>query len=239
MKTVILAGGLGQRLAPLTKAIPKPLFPVGEQSLLEIQISLLASYGFKDVFIATNYKSRYIETFIGNGDRFAVNVHYSRENTRLGTCGPLSLLREQLNEPFLVMNGDILTAMDFGKFFQFGERQETDFVIATKQIRTPFNFGSVESVDDRIVRVEEKPDLVLEIVAGIYFMRPALLNFVPDDTFFGMNDLIGKMLSSNQPIARYLMEEYWLDIGAIEDYWEAEEAYKNHFQNEGVSRTCL
>src|SRR5512134_2877623 len=115
MKAVILAGGLGERLRPFTQAIPKPLLPIGEQSLLEIQICKLAESGFREIYIATNYKSEYIENFIGNGSQFGVAIHYSRERKRLGTCGPLSLLRRELDSPFVVMNGDILTTMDFGR----------------------------------------------------------------------------------------------------------------------------
>jgi NDP-sugar pyrophosphorylase family protein len=234
VKAVILAGGLGERLRPLTRAIPKALFPIGEKSLLEIQISHLARDGFDEIFIATNYKSQYIETFIGDGKRFNVRILYSRETQPLGTCGPLSLLRKQLTEPFLVMNGDILTTMDFGRFFEYGTDQNTDLVVATKKIRTPFNFGSVHTESNRIIRVDEKPDLLIEIVAGIYFMRPPVLSLVPDDHFFGMNHLISGMLSAERAIGRYLMEEYWLDIGNINDYNEAEDAYRTHFEGVGV-----
>ena len=102
----------------------------------------------------------------------------------------------------------------------------------TKKIRTPFNFGTVQTKGERIVRVEEKPEFVIEIVAGIYFMTPELLRVIPDDTYFGINNLIEKMLADDLPISRYLMEEYWLDIGRVEDYSEAEEAYRTHFKEQ-------
>src|SRR5262249_26066173 len=143
MKAVILAGGLGERLRPFTQAIPKPLLPIGEQSLLEIQISNLAKNGFNDIVVATNYKSEYIENFIGDGSQFEVRIRYSREAKPLGTCGPLSLLRAQLDDPFIVMNGDILTTIDFARFHRYGCEQPSDFTIATKNIVMPFNFGKV------------------------------------------------------------------------------------------------
>lgn len=230
MKAVILAGGLGERLRPFTQAIPKPLLPIGEQSLLEIQISNLAKSGFKEVFIATNYKSQYIENFIGDGSQFNVRIVYSRESKPLGTCGPLSLLRTALAEPFIMMNGDILTTIDFSRFYRYGCEQQSDFTIATKNIGTPFNFGKVHTVGNRIVQVEEKPQFLTEVVAGIYFLQPSLLELVPDDTYFGIPDLIEKMLADGRAITRYLMEEYWLDIGRVEDYSEAEEAYRTHFK---------
>jgi NDP-sugar pyrophosphorylase family protein len=128
-----------------------------------------------------------------------------------------------------MMNGDILTTIDFHRFFSYGCAQDGDLTIATKKIRTPFNFGSVETSGDRVIKVEEKPDFLIEIVAGIYFMRPALLDLVPNDQYFGIDSLIGRMLADGRTITRYLMEEYWLDIGRVEDYREAEEAYRVHF----------
>jgi NDP-sugar pyrophosphorylase family protein len=157
MKAVILAGGLGERLRPFTQAIPKPLLPVGEQSLLELQIANLASAGCQKVFLATNYKSTYISNFIGDGEGLGVEIEHSQEEIPLGTCGPLSLLRDQLDAPFIVMNGDILTTLDFQRLYEFGLEQTSDLTVVTKHIRTPFNFGSVQTDGVRIVAVEEKP----------------------------------------------------------------------------------
>jgi NDP-mannose synthase len=230
MKAVILAGGLGERLRPFTQAIPKPLLPIGEQSLLEIQITNLAKHGFDDIVLATNYKSEYIENFIGDGSQFGVKTRFSREAKPLGTCGPLSLLREQLTAPFIMMNGDILTTIDFGRFYAYGDAQQSDFTIGTKNVITPFSFGKVHIEGNRIVRVEEKPEVYTEIVAGIYFMRPAILELVPNDTYFGIDHLVELMLRQGRVITRYLIEEYWLDIGRVEDYSLAEEAYQTHFR---------
>jgi NDP-sugar pyrophosphorylase family protein len=233
MKTVILAGGLGTRLKPFTQAIPKPLLPVGEQSLLEIQIRNLAHHGFREIYICTNYKADYVETFVGDGARLGAQVTFSREKIPLGTCGPLSLLRDELTEPFLLMNGDILTTMDYQKFHGFGMGHEAELTIATKNIRTPLNYGSVMAEGDRILEMKEKPDLVIEVVAGIYFMRPSLLERVPDGEYFGINHLMNGMLDDGRSIGRYLMPEYWLDIGQIDDYREAENAYQQYFVGSG------
>lgn len=230
MKAVILAGGLGERLRPFTQAIPKPLLPIGEQSLLEIQITNLAKHGFTDVYLATNYKSEYIENFIGDGHQFGVRTRFSRETKPLGTCGPLSLLRNELDTPFVLMNGDILTTLDFGRFYEYGVAQPGDFTIATKNIITPFSFGKVHTDGNRIVKIEEKPELYNEILAGIYFMRPSVLKLVPDDTYFGIDHLIERMLAAERPIYRFVIEEYWIDIGRVEDYTVAQEAYHTHFK---------
>ena len=230
MKAIILAGGLGERLRPFTQAIPKPLLPIGEQSLLELQIQRLAEAGCEKVFIATNYKSQYIRNFIGDGSQFGIEITCSEEKKPLGTCGPLSLLRDQLDTPFIMMNGDILTTLDFRRFFEKGLALDSLLTVATKQIRTPFNFGSVGTEGDRILKVEEKPELVFEIVAGIYLMKPPILERIPDGAYFGVDQLIQGMLADGLPVTRYAMKDYWLDIGQLEDYSQAEDAYKEHFR---------
>jgi len=229
-KAVILAGGLGNRLKPLTQSIPKPLLPIGEKSVLEIQIQHLAQNGFNEIFIATNYKADYVKSFIGDGKKYGISVKFSKEDIPLGTCGPLSLLRKELNEPFILMNGDILSNIDFQKLYNTGLKNDSLLTVVTKEIRTPFNFGSVQVKDDFIVGVEEKPDLVLEILAGIYFIRPEMLNLIPDSKYYGIDSLIKRMLSEKINISRYLMKEYWLDIGRLDDYEEAQVAYEKHFK---------
>ena len=209
MKAVILAGGLGSRLKPFTEAIPKPLLPIGEKSILEIQIQHLAKYGFDEIYIATNYKADYIESFIGDGKRMGVKIIFSREEKPLGTCGPIYLLKDKLTEPFLLMNGDILSTIDFGKLF---------------------NFGCIKSDGDLIIDIEEKPDLVTEVLAGIYFMKPLIFDYMPENEYFGIDHLIKQMLSMSVPISKYLMSEYWLDIGRLDDFNDAQEAYEKHFK---------
>jgi NDP-sugar pyrophosphorylase family protein len=234
-RAVILAGGLGERLRPFTEAIPKALLPVGEQSLLEVQIDGLRKAGFIEIIIATNYKSEYIENFIGDGTKYGVSITYSRETVPLGTCGPLSLIKHRLVDPFLVMNGDILTAIDYSRLYAAAVADDALLTVVTKEIRTPFNFGSVDVRGNRIVRVEEKPDLVMEILAGIYIMRPSILDIVPADQYYGMDTLIGDMLRAGRPVGRYLMQEYWLDIGQIDDYRQAQVAYRDMFRGTGSS----
>ena len=230
MKAVILAGGLGTRLKPFTEAIPKPLLPIGEKSVLEIQIQNLAKYGFNEIYIATNYKADYVESFIGDGKRHGVKIKFSKEIKPLGTCGPLSLLKNELNEAFILMNGDILSTIDFRKLYKYGETCDSDLTIVTKEVRTPFNFGCIKSNNGLITSIEEKPDLLIEILAGIYFMRPGIFKYIPENEYFGMDNLIKKKLSLNIPIPKYLMTEFWLDIGQIDDYTEAQLAYEKHFK---------
>lgn len=233
MKAVILAGGLGMRLRPFTEIIPKPLLPLGEKALLEIQIEHLKGSGFKNIYLAMNYRAEYIKAFLGDGSKYGVKLYYSEETKPLGTCGPLSLLREELTEPFLVMNGDILTKANYGEIYKDAINfTEASLTIVTKIILTPFRFGNVISENDIITNIEEKPDLKFEILSGIYIMKPSILNYVPDHTYYGMDNLIKDMLAKNKQIHRYLLKEYWLDIGQIEDYSQAVSEYNNNFAAE-------
>jgi len=231
MKAVILAGGLGTRLRPFTEVIPKPLLPIGEKAVLEVQIEQLKRYGFDEIFLATNYKSEYIEKFFGDGSSYGVKLHISKETEPLGTAGPLTLLRDSLTEPFVVMNGDILTSLDFAKFYSFATKKDTLLSIAIKKEITPFAFGNIFYDGDYVTDIEEKPDLVNYILAGIYAMQPGIFELIPDGEYFGMDTLIKTMLKNSMPVAKYEMHEYWLDIGRIDDYEKAEEIYEKHFNN--------
>ena len=231
MKAVILAGGLGTRLKPFTEVIPKPLLPLGEKSILEVQINHLKNNGFDEIFLATNYKSDYIKSFFGDGSRFGVKLTISKEEIPLGTCGPLTLITNKLKEPFLVMNGDILTKVDFLKLYGCAITNDCILTVATKEIILPFQFGNVQHNDDLITGIDEKPDIKTEIIAGIYIMKPEIFEYIPQNTYFGMDNLIMKLLENNIPILRYLIHDYWIDIGRIDDYKEAQEVYENHFNN--------
>lgn len=232
MKAVILAGGLGIRLRPFTETIPKPLLPIGEKAILEIQIERLKKYGFDEIFLATNYKSEYVENFFGDGSRFGVKLTISKEKKPLGTAGPISLLKNQLKKPFLVMNSDILTLIDFSQFFKYAIEKNAALVVAIKEIITPFQFGNIFFQGDYVTDIEEKPDMKNHILAGIYVMKPTIFNLIPENQCFGMNDLIKKMLEQDMPVAKYEMSEYWLDIGRLDDFEEANHIYNNHFKEE-------
>jgi NDP-sugar pyrophosphorylase family protein len=224
-KAVILSGGLGVRLKPFTSAIPKPLLPIGEKAILEIQIEKLAMHGFKDIILATNYKSDYIEKFFGDGSRYGVNLIISKEEEPLGTAGPVLLVKDLLNEPFLVMNGDILTHTDFSKMYEFACASEALLTIGIKKIVMPYAFGNIFFDGDRVTGIQEKPDLVTHAMAGIYILKPAVLKLIPENTYYGMDKLIQRMLSENLFVGKYDINEYWLDIGRAEDYEEANKKF--------------
>ncbi|MBK6770929.1 MAG: NTP transferase domain-containing protein [Ignavibacteria bacterium] len=229
MKVVILAGGLGSRLKPFTEVIPKPLLPIGEKSVLEIQIERLKKHGFDEIFLATNYKSQYIEGFFGDGSRYGVKLMISKEEKPLGTAGPLLLLKEHLTEPFIVMNGDILSLIDFSKLYDFALSQDSLLTISIKKEITPFAFGNIYFEGDRVTGIQEKPNIVMYILSGIYVMKPEIFKFFPKDEYFGMDNLILKMLEEDKVVSKYDLKEYWLDIGRLNDYEKAQEVYNEHF----------
>lgn len=230
MQAIILSGGLGTRLRPFTEVIPKPLLPIGEKAVLEIQIEHLSRHGFKDIYLATNYKSDYIENFFGDGSKYRVRLIISKEIKPLGTAGPVRLLQDELTEPFLVMNGDILTQLDYGKLFSYACQRDSLLTISTKEIVTPFQFGNIFTEGDYVTGIEEKPNIKTTILAGIYVFKPELLDLIPADTYYGMDSLIKDMLARGMKIIHYPISEYWLDIGQIDDYEKAQDIYKEHFQ---------
>jgi NDP-sugar pyrophosphorylase family protein len=231
-KAVILAGGLGTRLKPFTEVIPKPLLPIGEKAVLEIQIEHFRQYGFKEIFLATNYKADYIEKFFGDGSRYDVTLRISKEDRPLGTAGPLKLLKEHLTEPFIVMNGDILSLLDFVKFYSFALSKNAILTVAIKKIITPYAFGNIFFDGDFVTDIQEKPDIVTYALAGIYVMRPEILDLIPEHEYFGMDALIRTLISRKLAVAKYEMDEYWLDIGRIDDYEKAQDVYKTHFSTQ-------
>ena len=231
MQAVILSGGLGTRLRPFTEVIPKPLLPIGEKAVLEIQIEHLKANGFEHIFLATNYKSSYIENFFGDGSKYGVKLTISKEEIPLGTAGPVKLLQNELkDEPFLVMNGDILTLLPYRKLYDFACTKETLLTIGTKDIYTPFQFGNIHTEGDFVTGIEEKPNIKTTILAGIYIFKPEILDLIPDNTMYNMDKLIMDMLTKDLPISHYPIKEYWLDIGQVDDYEKAQNIYKEHFQ---------
>lgn len=223
---VILSGGLGVRLKPFTNIMPKPLLPIGEKAILEIQIEKLRSCGFDNIILATNYKSDYIENFFGDGSKYGVKLTVSKEYKPLGTVGPLTLLRERLSESFLVMNGDILTELNFSDFYEYATGDSKDIMtVAIKKIVTPYDFGNIEFHGNYITNIVEKPDIVTYALAGIYVMRPDVLEYIPEDTYYGMDQLIFRLLESNIGVKKYEIEEYWLDVGREGDFEKAQILY--------------
>lgn len=217
-KAVILCGGLGTRLAPLTSVIPKALLPIGEKAIIDIQIEQLKSFGFEEIYLATNYKSDYFKRFIGNGDNYGIKIYVSEERISLGTAGPLKLLQNHLHEPFLVMNGDIITKLNFSELYEYAIQKDTILTAAIKKVRLPYSFGKITFDNDVITEIEEKPEIALHSLSGIYIMHPRIFEYIPENVYYGMDSLLKKLIHKGEVIYKYEINDYWLDIGQIDDY---------------------
>lgn len=227
MKAVIMAGGLGTRLKPFTHIIPKPLLPVGEKSVLEVTIQKLQAQGFEEIILAVHYKSDLFESYFGDGSKFGIRIRYSKEKQRLGTAGPLKLAAPHLSAPFLVMNGDILTNLDFKKLRRFHEKNGADLTLVTKKIQLPLHYGVVEKDGNKIRGIQEKPVVESEISAGIYFLDTGVLDLIPAGQRFDMTELMKDLIAAGKNVCAYPLEDYWLDIGQMEDYQRAQEDFKD------------
>jgi len=219
MKVVILAGGLGTRLRPLTFAIPKPLIPVGEKPILEIIISRLHSQSLNDIIITTGYKSELIRTYFGDGSKFGVNIDYSHEDKRLGTAGPLKSVKERfdIDEPLLVMNGDILTKLNFKKMIRFHEKNNGDLTVGIKEHKFKTRYGTIEVKGNEIKKIQEKPTLKFNISAGIYVVNSSILDIIPQDTYYDIPQLIEESIRRKKRVLGYFIKEYWFAVEYIDD----------------------
>ena len=224
-KVCILSGGLGSRLRPFTEVIPKPLLPIGEKAILEIQIEALKKFGFNEIFLCTNYKSAYVENFFGDGSRYGVKLTISKEDK------PVKLIERELRrdgEPFLLMNGDIICDMDYSAFYRHAQLNDALLNVGIKKIITPYEFGNIFFDGDRVTGIEEKKDIVSYALAGIYMMKPGIFDLIPPGEYFGMDKLILKMLAEAYPVNKYEIRDYWLDVGRISDYEKINEEVKHN-----------
>jgi dTDP-glucose pyrophosphorylase len=224
---VIMAGGLGSRLYPLTKECPKPLLTVGGKPILEIIVERFAEQGFKQIFLSVNYKAEMIEDYFKNGDRWGVQISYLQEKERLGTAGALSLLPEKPNLPMIVMNGDILTRTRFDNLLQFHELQNVVATMAVREYDFQVPYGVVRMDGTKIDSIEEKPVQRFFVNSGIYALSPDVLDYLPSGTFFDMPNLFQQLAAAARTTAAYPLREYWLDIGRMSDLERANQEIGN------------
>jgi len=218
-----MAGGKGTRLRPLTFSIPKPLLPVGEKPILELIISRLRALNIDDITLAIGYGAELIKAYFGDGKKFNVNINYVLENKPLGTAGPLKLM-ENLKEPFLVMNGDIITRLNFLDLFSYHKKNNAAMTIAVKKYTSQLPFGTISFSSNNVIDIEEKPTNEYLISTGIYILSPIAIDSIPSDTFFTIPDLVKALIKAKLNVLKYEFDEYWL---AIEQLEQLEEANKN------------
>lgn len=214
---VIMAGGEGMRLRPITNTIPKPMVDIGGTPLLERQIQRLAKAGLMRIYLSVNYLSYVIEDHFGDGSRFGLEIRYLREQEKLGTGGALTLLPEKPTAPILVMNGDILTTFDFGSLNEFHASQGAEITVAAVDYCIHIPFGVVQNSGPYVTSLIEKPSQRFLCNAGIYALSPSVLDKMPEGGAFNMTDLIDLCLMAKKPVAVFPVHEYWSDIGTPAD----------------------
>jgi dTDP-glucose pyrophosphorylase len=220
IRAVVMAGGLGLRLRPLTETVPKPLLPVGERPLLEILVDQLRDSGIRQINITTHYLGESIREHIGDGERFGVNVEYVDEKEPLGTAGALSLIES--NEPLLVVNGDILTRVDFRAMLRFHQKHEADMTVGVRQQTFDVPFGVVHTQGTQVDAFEEKPSASYLVNTGIYLLESHVRKLVPADSPSDMPSLISAVMENGGRVSAFPIHEYWTDIGRMDDYAKAQ-----------------
>ncbi|MDW7777162.1 MAG: sugar phosphate nucleotidyltransferase [Methanosarcinales archaeon] len=218
MQAIILAGGKGTRLAPYTMVFPKPLMPIGDMPILEIVIRQLEKHGFTKIVLAVGHLAGLIEAYFGDGSKWGVEIIYSREDEPLGTAGPLALI-DDLDENFLVMNGDLLTNIDYSDLMRHHLESGALSTISMYTKDVPISLGVLElNGDGNITDYIEKPTLKYKVSMGIYIFNKRILNQIERGKYLDFPDLIKTLIHNGENISGYMFEGYWMDIGRHEDY---------------------
>lgn len=226
---VLMLGGLGSRLLPLTENTPKPMIPIGGRPLLETIVENFSKQGFKKFFFSVNYKSEIIKNHFGDGTAFGVEIVYLHEDKRLGTAGALSLLPEQPKGPLIIMNGDILTDSNFVHLIDFHQQNQSVATMCVREYHQQVPYGVVQTEGTKLQSIVEKPSQAYFVNAGIYVVDPSVLEFVPKDQYFDMPDLFTSIEGAGKESTVFPIREYWLDIGNLNDLERGRDEYDSIF----------
>lgn len=224
---VIMAGGLGSRLGEITRDIPKPLLPVGGRPIISLIIEQLRRHGIETVYISLNYKAEKIKEHFKANPIAGVNINYLEEKEFLGTAGSLSLLPEHPSEPLILMNGDILSPVNFGNLLEFHQTGGKPLTVCTREFSFQIPYGVLQMRGDELIDIEEKPEHSIFINAGIYVIDPALINHIKPGQHLDMPDMIKNAISSPGGVSCYPVSEFWLDIGNPHDYSKARDCFSS------------
>lgn len=228
-KVILMVGGLGTRLRPLTNDVPKPMLDVGNKPILHTIVENFAKYGYTDIIMCVNYKSEIIKEYFGNGDKFGVKIEYVLESKRMGTAGALSLLKERPKDDFFVMNGDLLTNVNFEYLHEYHKDSNALASICIRKYEMQVPYGVVNIRANKVTSIEEKPTQSFFVSAGIYMFSPIVLDFIPKGVFYDMPTLFSELLKHDFPIHPFPIREYWLDIGRMDEYRRANDEYEGVF----------
>ncbi len=225
-RAIILAGGKGSRLRPYTVVLPKPLMPIGEYPILEVVVRQLINNGFDHITLAVNHQASLITAFFGDGSKWGIKIDYYKESIPLGTMGPLKNIYD-LPEDFLVMNGDVLTDLDFSVFYETHKSSKVKFTICSKERIQKIDYGVLESDENGFLKsFSEKPENKYLVSMGIYMVNKNILSNIPR-SFYGFDDLMLDLLRNREGVKLYKFSGYWLDIGRPDDYMKAIEDFEN------------
>lgn len=226
---MLMAGGLGTRLRPLTEHEPKPLLKVGDKPILETILENFIAQGFHRFKFCINYRGQMIRDHFGDGSAWGAQIDYVEEHKRLGTAGALSLLDERPKQPFFVMNGDLLTKVDFVRLLEFHKKQSNAATLCVREYRYQIPYGVVQLDQYRITRLKEKPVQYYNVNAGIYLLEPSVMDHIPRDEYYDMTTLVERMIAQGSQVGSFPLREYWMDIGRMEDFERADHEYADHF----------
>lgn len=223
---VLMLGGLGTRLRPLTNNIPKPMLKVGNKPILETIIEGFKQYGYSHFIFSVNYKKEVIQDYFQNGAAFDVTIEYIEENKRMGTAGALSLIENRPTRPFFVMNGDLLTQVNFDQLMQFHIEHQSLATMCVREYEYQIPYGVIETEGTDLVMIKEKPIQRNFVNAGIYVLNPEILDYIPQDEFYDMPSLFEQLIEKGKKTSVFPIREYWLDIGQVDDFNRANIEFK-------------
>lgn len=226
---VLMAGGLGNRLRPLTEDTPKPLLRVGAKPLLETILETFIGFDFRNFYISVNYRAEMVKAHFGDGKAWGCTIEYLEENDRLGTAGPLGLIPIAPDKPLIVMNGDLLTKVNFANLLEFHAEHRSMATMCVREYDFQVPYGVVNIEDHRIVSIVEKPVHTFFVNAGIYVLDPSVLELIPKGRPLDMTDLFARILARGDETAVFPIREYWMDIGRIDDFERANGEFKEIF----------
>ena len=226
---VLMAGGIGSRLRPLTDDVPKPMLQIGERPILETIIEQFKEHGFRSFVVAMHYLGEQIAGYFGDGSKFGVQISYLREGQPMGTAGALSLLPVRPDKPFFVMNGDVLTKLNFSSLMAFHKTSASPLTMCVRQHAVTVPYGVAEIDGDQLVSLVEKPTYRHLVNAGIYACDPEIVDLIPRDRQTTMVDIAQKLVDSGRRPSVFPIHEYWVDIGLHGDYHRAGVEYSRVF----------
>tara|TARA_B110000967_G_C18885897_1_gene563964 strand:- start:2104 stop:3150 length:1047 start_codon:yes stop_codon:yes gene_type:complete len=226
---VLMVGGLGMRLRPLTEKTPKSMLNVGDKPILQTIIKGFVDCGFINITMCLGYQSNIIKNYFQDGSAFGANIDYVIEDKRMGTAGALTLLKSKLNKSFFVMNGDLLTNVNFDKMLDFHESNNSKATMCVTEYEIEVPFGVVNLDNEKIISIEEKPTQSFFVNAGMYLLEPECINLIPTNKFYDMPSLFEEMIKNNLKVTSFPLKEYWLDIARVADYEKANREFSSFF----------